>query len=246
MLIINADDLGRDREATDSALECYRNGRITSASGMVFMEDSRRAADLARKAGIEMGLHLNLTEKFTGDCPLRISKYQDSIRCFLKSSKYTHIVYNPFLRKHFRCVFEAQLQEFSRLYGRAPSHIDGHQHMHLSTNILADAIIPAGQKVRRNFSSSTRTGNFFKRTYCRSVDRVLSRNYRLTDYFFGLTERHKRQVEQDFVQRIFSLANESKVELMTHPKNPWEWEFLLGEKFAQLLSRVPVGDHNLC
>lgn len=59
MLIITADDLGRDRVATDACLECHRQKRITSASIMVFMKDSERAADLAAKENLETGLHLN-------------------------------------------------------------------------------------------------------------------------------------------------------------------------------------------
>jgi predicted glycoside hydrolase/deacetylase ChbG (UPF0249 family) len=50
MLIVNADDWGRNRDATDRSLECHRNGRITTVSAMVFMEDSERAADLLERA----------------------------------------------------------------------------------------------------------------------------------------------------------------------------------------------------
>jgi len=248
MLIINADDLGRDREATDSALKCYQNGRITSASFMVFMSDSQRAAALAMKAGIEIGLHLNFTEQFTGaNCPPQISKYQASIRRFLKPRKRTHILYYPFLRRHFRCVVAAQLQEFSRLFARPPSHIDGHQHMHLSTNILADRLIPQGQRVRRNFSclAGEKPGGLFKRTYLQTVDRFLGRNYRLTDYFFGLLGRYKKSVEQERIERVLLLAKGAAVELMTHPQKPAERQFLLSQEFARLLGAVPVGTHGM-
>ena len=55
MLIINADDWGRDRTATDTALGCHKNGRISSVTGMVFMADSQRAAELANSAGLDVG-----------------------------------------------------------------------------------------------------------------------------------------------------------------------------------------------
>ena len=32
-----------------------------------------------------------------------------------------------------------------RLYGKLPSHVDGHQHRHLCANMLIDPIIPEGQ-----------------------------------------------------------------------------------------------------
>ena len=65
MLIINADDLGRSRAETDAALRCYKAGRITSVSAMVFMSDSERAAEVARENELDVGLHLNFGEPFT-------------------------------------------------------------------------------------------------------------------------------------------------------------------------------------
>ena len=64
MLIINADDWGRNKTTTDNSLVCFKNGRITSVSAMVFMEDSQRAAALALDHGLDAGLHLNFTTKF--------------------------------------------------------------------------------------------------------------------------------------------------------------------------------------
>lgn len=46
MLIINAEDFGMNRLATDRMLYCYKKGTVLSTSVMVFMEDSQRAADL--------------------------------------------------------------------------------------------------------------------------------------------------------------------------------------------------------
>ncbi len=43
VLIVNADDWGRDRETTDHTLECVVGGAVSSVSAMVFMEDSTRA-----------------------------------------------------------------------------------------------------------------------------------------------------------------------------------------------------------
>ena len=67
MLIINADDWGRSLAETDAALECYKAGRITSVSAMVFMGDSERAAELAKENKLDVGLHLNFTDRFTAN-----------------------------------------------------------------------------------------------------------------------------------------------------------------------------------
>src|SRR6266550_503295 len=149
MLIINADDWGRSVAETDAALRCYKGGRITSVSAMVFMEDSERAADLAKENDLDVGLHLNFTDKFTANhYPGTLGNYHSKIVRFLRRSKYSQLLYNPFLRKEFVYSYEAQIGEFARLYSKPPSHIDGHHHMHLCANVLLSNVIPTGMKVR--------------------------------------------------------------------------------------------------
>src|SRR5262249_35474256 len=175
--------------ATDRILACYRGQRITSTSAMVFMADSSRAAVLARDCGIDVGLHLNFSEPLTGESvPERVRLDHERVRRFLRTSKYALIVYNPFLRCSFRDLFRAQWQEFVRLYGRIPTRVDGHQHLHLCTNMLLDRLIPMGMKVRRSFSFDAGERIFFNLCYRRIVDRLLSRRYLLTDSFFALAQ----------------------------------------------------------
>src|SRR6185295_4508260 len=117
--------------------------------------------------------------------------------------------------------------------------------MHVSTNIMVDKLIPRGYYVRRNFTClrGENPGGFFKRAYLRSVDSALRRSYKLTDYFFGLSDRRKNHVENERITRICHLSSSAKVELMTHPKKPWEREFLFSPEFARLLSSVQFGSH---
>src|SRR5438046_2805006 len=139
MIIINADDWGRSAEETDAALACYRAGRISSVSAMVFMKDSERAAALAAKHDLDVGLHLNLNLHLTGKVPCpTLAKYHNRIVKFMGVGKYTQLLYHPFLRKEFRFVYQAQMDEFVRLYRTMPTHIDGHQHRHLCTNMVLD------------------------------------------------------------------------------------------------------------
>jgi chitin disaccharide deacetylase len=63
VLIINADDWGRSVAETDAAFKCYRGGRITCVSAMVFMHDSGRAAELAKANELDVGFHLNFSEE---------------------------------------------------------------------------------------------------------------------------------------------------------------------------------------
>src|SRR5690349_2469042 len=136
MLIVNADDWGRSTEETDAAFRCFKAGRITSASAMVFMRDSERAALLANENGLDIGLHLNFAERFqVSRIPERLVVCQERIVGFLMKHRYSQLLFNPFLLREFAYSYEAQVNEFTRLYGRAPSHIDGHHHMHLCTNV---------------------------------------------------------------------------------------------------------------
>src|SRR2546425_3251088 len=99
MLIIDADDFGRSAAETDVALQCYQRGRLTSVSAMVFMTDSERAAELAKENELEIGLHLNVTERFSGTrVEATLADYHDKIARFLTRNRYAQILYNPYLR----------------------------------------------------------------------------------------------------------------------------------------------------
>jgi predicted glycoside hydrolase/deacetylase ChbG (UPF0249 family) len=242
MLIINADDWGRSRAETDAALECYRNGRITSVSAMVFMKDSERAAELAKENDLDAGLHLNFAEKFTGSrVPTALREYHDRIVRFLMRNRYSQLLYNPFLRKEFSYSCEAQAEEFTRLFGKAPSHIDGHHHMHLCANLLLSKLIPVGMKMRRNFSFWPGEKSLLNRTYRGLVDRWLARRYRLSDYFFDLTQC----IEKTKLDRVAALAKSSNVELMTHPILEPEAKYLMSDEFSEILKCFEVGGYAL-
>jgi hypothetical protein len=48
LLIVTANDWGGEIRATDGIAACFRGSRITGATAMVYMADSKRASDLAR------------------------------------------------------------------------------------------------------------------------------------------------------------------------------------------------------
>src|SRR5439155_13655096 len=134
--------------------------------------------------------------------PGTLGNYHGKIVRFLRENKYSQILYNPFLRKEFVYSYEAQAGEFVRLYGKPPSHIDGHHHMHLCANLLLSNVIPAGMKTRRNFSFWPGEKSLLNRTYRLLVDRWLARRYQLPDYFFDLTQC----IQQKRLDRVLALA----------------------------------------
>jgi predicted glycoside hydrolase/deacetylase ChbG (UPF0249 family) len=138
-------------------------------------------------------------------------------------------------------VFQAQYEEFLRLYGRQPAHFDGHHHMHLAANILVQRILPVGAKVRRSFSPRPGRVGIVNKCYRALVDRHLSVRYRLTDYFFALSQH----LSPDLLQRIIDLAGSSDVELMTHPRIPTEYEVLMSDGYGRAISHVRLAGHDV-
>lgn len=236
-VILNADDWGRDAETTTRTLSCWQHEALSSVSAMVFMEDSSRAADLARQFGVDTGLHLNFTLRFTAQqSPAGLMEHQERIAHFLRAHRLAPILYNPLLTASFQYVVAAQLEEFERLYGHRPNRIDGHHHMHLCANVVSGNLLPSGIIVRRNLSFRAGEKGFANRTYRQWQDRKLSRRYRLTDFFFDLKPL-------DLVGRleaIFALAHQSSVEIETHPVHDDEFEFLMGAEFKHRLGEITV------
>ena len=237
MLIINADDWGGWESATDAALACFKKGRITSVTAMVFMADSDRAAALARESGMDVGLHLNLDAPFTGrTCPESLHRRHQPVCRWLRSGRYAQLIYNPFLRQHFHHLYAGQVEEFTRLYGRMPSHIDGHHHRHLCANMLLGNIIPEGVKVRRGFSFWPGEKSRLNRAYRRWVDRRLSRRHRTTDYFFSLGQC----LRTNRLPRVTGLAKAASVELMTHPEKSEEYNWLMSDHCLSLTQSLDI------
>jgi predicted glycoside hydrolase/deacetylase ChbG (UPF0249 family) len=237
MLIINADDWGRCITETQAALTCFQAGGLQSVSAMMFMEDSERSAKLAQDVGIDVGLHLNLNQKFTHNKSAALAKSHDRVVRFMSLSKYAQLFYHPGLRSALSDVFKAQLDEFVRLYGRTPSHIEGHQHRHLCTNMLLQKVIPSGEIVRRTFSYTPTENGRIDWVYRRLVDRTLARRYRLTDYFFSLS----RCLKTKTLDRVYELAKSATVELMAHPVLPVERAYLTSSAHLDRIADLPIG-----
>jgi predicted glycoside hydrolase/deacetylase ChbG (UPF0249 family) len=235
MLIINADDFGLRKMATKNILTCFENNRITSTSAMVYMENSERAAELAVCRNLDVGLHVNFTHSFTSRMPSsKLRESQRKIIEFLSKGKYRFMFYNPVLRDDFKYVYNTQYEEFVRLYGRMPTHVDGHRHMHLCTNMLIDNIIADGMKVRRNFSFAPGEKNLLNRGYRKLVDTWLKSRYRCTDLFFSLSPVNNRIKFKNNVE----LARSYVVEIMVHPEIKEELEYIMSNEYIQIIDGI--------
>ena len=235
MVIITADDYGKTRHATANILKCFSSKRITSASAMVFMEDSERAAELALKNSLEVGLHLNFTEPFsTCNITPKLLKHQNRVVSYLTKHKFAQIIYNPFLADSFNFLFLAQKEEFVHLYGKPPGFINGHHHMHLCANMLASNIIPKGTRLRRTFTFDPGEKNYFNLMYRHLLHIWISRRFISTDSFYSIVPVQNNERLQNIINR----AGKETIEVEVHPENSEEIEFLLSDQFKRLIDSV--------
>lgn len=223
-VILNADDWGRDVETTNRILDCLVDEAISSVSAMVFMEDSERAADHALAHGVDAGLHLNFTLPFSApQCPPRLIEHQRKLTRFLRSNRFTPMLYHPGLAASFDYVARAQRDEFQRLYGTPAQRMDGHHHMHLCQNVLMQNLLPPGIVVRRSLSLMKEEAGFINRHYREWQNRKLLQQHRMTDFFFDL--RPLDSVQR--FKRILELSLSFNVEVETHPVKSDEFKFLM-------------------
>ena len=114
-LIVNADDFGLSAGVNQGILEAVEHGVVTSASLMVRQAGAEAAATHVRRdPRISVGLHLDL-----GEWVFRDNEWVP--------------LYSVVSTKDAAAVsgeIQRQLAEFRRLVGRAPTHLDSHQHAH--------------------------------------------------------------------------------------------------------------------
>jgi hypothetical protein len=146
------------------------------------------------------------------------------------------VVFHPGLVRAFEYVVRAQLDEFRRLYGAEPKKLDGHHHMHLCENVLWQGLLPSGTLVRRNFSFRPGDKGVWNRLYRKFVDGRLARSHRLVDFFFSLEPIEPRER----LDRIFSLARHSIVEVVAHPIKTDEYEFLAAGEILRLMGDARI------
>jgi hypothetical protein len=240
LLIVNADDWGRDAHTTGRILDCVTRKAVSAVSAMVFMEDSDRAASVALEHDIDAGLHLNLTTPFTARaCPAGVAERQRRIASYLRRHRLAQLVFNPALVTSFEYVVAAQIDEFRRLHGVDPARVDGHHHMHLCENVLLQGLLPEGALVRRNFSFQPGEKGIVNRAYRRFVDGRLIRRHRLADFLFSLAPLQPR----GRLERIFSLARRHVIEVETHPVQPEEYQFLAGGEIFRWTGDLRIASH---
>jgi predicted glycoside hydrolase/deacetylase ChbG (UPF0249 family) len=238
LLIVNADDWGGESSATDAILACFESGGITSTTAMVHMSDSRRAAEIAVRRGFPVGLHLNLTLPFdeTG-IPAPVRDRQARAVELLAGAR-AHWSWRPGSEPLIRRCMADQLAEFERLYGRAPTHLDGHNHVHLSPNVLLAGILTRDLPVRRAQNWPPRTT--ISARLARAARAAWTARFRTTALFTSIRAAHKR-FGGGGLEELLERSRSESVEIMTHPQWDDELELLASPEWRATLAGYPLG-----
>jgi hypothetical protein len=129
-IVVCADDYGISEGTSATIRELLEAGAINATTCLVesasWPDAARALRELAaRKPGIGVGLHLNLTDPFSHGVAktARASLPRLLVRAVLPPSRAAvGAVYEN---------FRAQWEDFIAQFGRAPDFVDGHQHVHL-------------------------------------------------------------------------------------------------------------------
>jgi predicted glycoside hydrolase/deacetylase ChbG (UPF0249 family) len=122
VLIVNADDLGLSAGVDRGIARAHEHGVVTSASLMVRRPHAAAAAAWARRCpGLSVGLHVDLGEWRYADG--RWALVEEVVALDDAAAVGEEL--------------ERQLRRFGALVGTAPTHLDGHQHVHLQPPVRA-------------------------------------------------------------------------------------------------------------
>jgi predicted glycoside hydrolase/deacetylase ChbG (UPF0249 family) len=138
-LIFNADDFGASTGVNRGIVECHVKGVLTSTSLMVTGRAVEEAVALGREhPELAIGLHWDV--------------WGEDEREFDTSDEAA-----------VREEFERQLDEFVRLVGRLPTHVDSHRHAHVEDHVMPvfrELVEPLGVPLRGD-GQVTFVGGFY-------------------------------------------------------------------------------------
>ena len=133
-LIVNADDFNLTLGVSRGILQAHRAGIVTSTTVLVNLPGLEASRDLAREAAaLSLGLHLNLTH---GSPILPTARVPSLVDGDGRFPRLPDRFAEPRLSGEAREEFVAQVDRFAAAFGRPPTHLDTHHHIHRHPPIL--------------------------------------------------------------------------------------------------------------
>lgn len=137
-LIVNADDFGLTAGVSRGILEAHRRGIVSSTTALVNLP---AAPDLDAEAAalprVGIGLHVNLTWGTPVSPAAAVPSLVDGEGRFHRDPR---VVEERADLDEVRREVEAQVDAFTRRFGRGPTHLDSHHHVHRLRRV-ADVIL---------------------------------------------------------------------------------------------------------
>ena len=144
LLIVNADDFGLSKGQNYGIIEACRNGIVTSTTALVNGQAIDHAVQLSRdEPSLAIGMHFVLTmgkpltamPGLTRDGVLGKWIWQLAEEDALPLEEITQELASQYLR-------------FIELFGRKPTHLDSHHHVHMFPQIFPIVALRCGRIVR--------------------------------------------------------------------------------------------------
>ncbi len=137
-LIINTDDFGLTKGKNQAIKEAYLKGGISSTTALVSAPAIDDAVIVASEIDVPVGIHLAL-DAFS--CLSHNKKMCDDNNIFNRG------VINPDLTvEEIMTEWQLQIDLFVKLFGKIPSHIDSHHHVHLDYDHAKEACLLLADK----------------------------------------------------------------------------------------------------
>lgn len=226
-LIINADDLGADPARNRGIFEAAQRGVVTDASLLVNAQGFDDAVQDKRIKGLPTGLHLNISEGRPVGGPYR-TLTQGNGEFHTKDETWRLALCGLLDPAEIRQEAEAQIAKMRRA-GVEPTHLDGHQHLHLVPRVAAGLLaLTMPRRVRMVFEHPDGTilsgpdkAHFVNR--CREMSQASrplweAAGWRWPDRHLGAGLAGA--VQAGTLLRLLELCGDGVSEILVHPGYP--------------------------
>jgi len=125
-LIVNADDYGLTAGVSRGILDAHRRGIVTSTTLLVNRPVDPALIDQLKASGMGVGLHMNLTLGPPVAPAQRVGSLLDGEGKFIRDAREAAQRARP---DEARIELGMQIDEFRKIMGRFPTHLDSHHHV---------------------------------------------------------------------------------------------------------------------
>jgi predicted glycoside hydrolase/deacetylase ChbG (UPF0249 family) len=143
-LIVNADDYGLTGGVSRGILEAHRRGIVTSTTLLVNRRVDPALIEELKASGLGVGLHMNLTLGPPVAPAKRVASLLDGEGRFVRDAREAARRARP---DEARIELGMQIDEFRKIMGRFPTHLDSHHHVGRHEPIL-DLVLDFARAIR--------------------------------------------------------------------------------------------------